>query len=165
MVVLASFIHLCQALDLQNIADNVTYTVILWVTLIWYCIAQENQQFSSKGFSQISLKPWINHFHNLNYLENLLNFILIIFKIQRSFNLVIKNTHTSGIRLSLLRADLFLFSFTMMSRSHWRDRTTSRHHSPRGGNEWANESVGKKLKPDGGRFRSLKAMYWSLKKL
>lgn len=50
-----------------------------------------------------------------------------------------------------------------MSRSHWRDRTTSRHHSPSGGREWANESVGKKLKPDGGRFKSLNPMYWSLK--
>ena len=75
------------------------------------------------------------------------------------------NTYTSGIRLNLLRADLFLFSFTMMSRFHWRDRTTSRHHSPSGGNEWANDSVGKKLRPDGGRFRSLKPMYWSLENL
>ena len=51
-----------------------------------------------------------------------------------------------------------------MSRSHWRDRTTSRHHSPSGGKEWANETVGKKLKPDGGRLRSLYPMYWSLRK-
>lgn len=83
---------------------------------------------------------------------------------RQNFQFVKVITHTSGIRLSLLRADLFLFSFTMMSRSHWRDRTTSRHHSPSGGNEWAKESVGKKLKPEGGRFKSSKPMCWSLKK-
>ena len=73
------------------------------------------------------------------------------------------DTYTSAIRPSLRRADLFLFSFTMISRSHWRDRTTSRHHSPSGGKEWTNERVGKKLSPEAGRLRSENPINWSLK--
>lgn len=87
---------------------------------------------------------------------------LILFEIQRaSFNL---HTYSLSIRDNNFchRPDLFLATFISMSRFHVFSLTSSRHQSPKGGNEWTIEKVGMKLRFDCGRDWPINSRVFSL---